>query len=272
MMRYGVALILGLVATLGSPVCEAGTTPVDAGTQWQFALTPYIWLPSVSGTTRFTLPAGGTDASTGPYNYLQHLQFALMLQGEARKGDWSLFADTIYLNFGRDGSSVNTRNGVFGVNETQRSFQTGLSGAVIQLGSGYTVVRRPWGTVDAILGMRYLGVNESLDASFSATSGSGRTVGSALHTSASQSIFDGFTGVRGRLSITEDGRWYVPYYLDVGAGSSKFTWQAMGGVGYAAKWGDLNLTYRYLAFYGSGDQLVQTLRFNGPSMSATFRF
>ena len=38
------------------------------------------------------------------------------------------------------------------------------------------------------------------------------------------------------------------------------------------KWGELSLTYRYLAFYGSGDQLVQTLRFNGPSVAATFRF
>jgi hypothetical protein len=38
------------------------------------------------------------------------------------------------------------------------------------------------------------------------------------------------------------------------------------------KWGDVSLTYRYLSFHGSGDQLVQTLRLNGPSLAATFRF
>ncbi len=90
--------------------------------------------------------------------------------------------------------------------------------------------------------------------------------------SPSQDIFDGFAGVRGQVSLTSDGRWIVPYYLDIGAGTSRFTWQASGGVGYAWKWGDASLTYRYLAFYGSGDQLVQTLRFNGPSANVTFRF
>ncbi|WP_175107586.1 hypothetical protein [Pararobbsia alpina] len=44
---------------------------------------------------------------------------------------------------------------------------------------------------------------------------------------------------------------------------------AMAGVGYAMKWGGVSLSYRFLAFYGSSDQLVQTLRLNGPALSAT---
>jgi hypothetical protein len=32
-----------------------------------------------------------------------------MLQGEARKGDWSIFVDAIYLNFGRHSTTVQTR-------------------------------------------------------------------------------------------------------------------------------------------------------------------
>ncbi|CAB3801267.1 hypothetical protein LMG28138_04984 [Pararobbsia alpina] len=43
----------------------------------------------------------------------------------------------------------------------------------------------------------------------------------------------------------------------------------MAGVGYAMKWGGVSLSYRFLAFYGSSDQLVQTLRLNGPALSAT---
>jgi hypothetical protein len=93
-----------------------------------------------------------------------------------------------------------------------------------------------------------------------------------LNVSTIENIFDGIAGVRGRLFITGDSRWYVPFYLDAGTGTSKFTWQAMTGIGYAMKWGDVSLTYRYLAFYGSGDQLVQTLRFNGPSLNVIFRF
>lgn len=87
-----------------------------------------------------------------------------------------------------------------------------------------------------------------------------------------QDIYDGFVGVRARVSLTGDGRWYLPFYLDVGTGTSDVTWQAIAGVGYAMKWGDITLSYRYLALYGSGDQFVQTLRLNGPALSATFRF
>ncbi|QBR01454.1 hypothetical protein [Paraburkholderia pallida] len=261
-----------LIGGACAPVVAAGPDSVDTGAGWQFALTPYLWLPSVSGTARFTLPNGGADASTGPYNYLQNLRFALMVQGEARKGDWSIFGDAIYLNFGRHGSNVNAFNTSLGSGETQRSVETSLSGGLVEVGGGRTVVQRPWGNVDAILGMRYLGVKETLDASFSASTEGGASANPEVHVSEVQNIVDGFAGVRGRLLLSGDGRWYVPYYLDIGTGSSKFTWQAMSGIGYGAKWGDVSLTYRYLAFYGSGDQLVQTLRFNGPSANVTFRF
>lgn len=261
-----------LIGGVCAPALAAGADAAEAGTGWQFALTPYLWLPSVGGTLRFTLPSGGADASTGPYNYLQHLRFALMVQGEARKGEWSLFGDAIYLNFGRHGSNVNAFNNALGSAETQRSVETSLSGGLVEVGGGRTVVQRPWGNVDAIVGMRYLGVKATLDASFSASVDGGPSANPDVHASEVQNVFDGFAGVRGRLLLTGDGRWYVPYYLDVGTGSSRFTWQAMSGVGYAAKWGDVSLTYRYLAFYGSGDQLAQTLRFNGPSANVTFRF
>ncbi|MDR3096999.1 MAG: hypothetical protein LBV73_07985 [Paraburkholderia sp.] len=255
-----------------APAPAAATAPAAEGTGWQFALTPYLWLPSVGGTMHFTLPSGGADASTGPYNYLSHLRFALMVQGEARKGEWSVFGDAIYLKFGRHGSNINTFDNALGSAESQRDVETSLRGMLIQVGGGKTVMQKPWGNMDAIAGLRYLGVKETLDATFAASTGGGASANPDIHTSQNQDIFDGFVGVRGRVFLTGDGSWFVPYYLDIGTGTSKFTWQAMSGVGYAAKWGDVSLTYRYLAFYGSGDQLVQTLRFNGPSANVTFRF
>ncbi|HEX4674384.1 MAG TPA: hypothetical protein VH209_03595 [Steroidobacteraceae bacterium] len=250
----------------------AVSAPGDAGEQWQIGVGPYLWLPTVSGTLRFTVPGGGADASSGPYNYLQNLRFLLMLQGEARKGDWSVFADAIYLNFGRHESSVNATSGVLGTREIQQDVQTGFAGTLVQVGGGRTVVRQEWGYVDAIAGMRYLGVNETLDASIGATVGSGPGANSDFHIAQRQNIYDGFAGLRGRAAITRDGAWYIPFYLDVGAGSSKFTWQALTGLAYAAKRVDVSLLYRYLAFYGSGNQLVQTLRFSGPSVNVTFKF
>ncbi|WP_250519195.1 hypothetical protein [Caballeronia sp. ATUFL_M1_KS5A] len=239
---------------------------------WQFAITPYLWLPTVGGTLQFSLPGGGADASTGPYNYLQNLKFVFMLQGEARKGDWSIFADAVYLRFGRHESSVNAANGLFGPLNSERSFETSLRGTLIQVGGGRTVIGTSWGNVDAVLGVRYLGIKTTLDAAAMGSLSTRASLSRAVDVTQVQNIVDGFAGVRGRVLITSDGRWYLPFYLDAGAGSSKFTWQALTGVGYSMKWGDLSLTYRYLAFYGSGDQLVQTLRFNGPSVNAMFRF
>ncbi|WOD14433.1 hypothetical protein [Paraburkholderia kirstenboschensis] len=145
-------------------------------------------------------------------------------------------------------------------------------GTLVQLGRQSHCCASGVGTRDAIAGLRYLGVKAILDAAIGTTGGSGPGTSSDFHVAQMQNIFDGFAGVRGRAAITEDGAWYIPFYLDVGTGSSKLTWQALTGLAYAAKWVDVGLIYRYLAFYGSGNQLVQTLRFSGPGLNVTFKF
>ncbi|MFM0309585.1 hypothetical protein P0D71_17510 [Paraburkholderia sp. RL17-383-BIF-A] len=170
---------------------------------------------------RFSLPDGGeADASTGPYNYLQHLRFAAMLQGEARKGDWSIFVDAIYLNFGRHSTTVQTRGSGNLERESEGSGETSFKGTLIQLGGGRTIAVLPRATFDAIAGVRYLGVSSSLDASVNASlGGSGAGFNPTFHMSQRQDIYDGFVGVRARVSLTGDGRWYLPFYLDVGTGT-----------------------------------------------------
>jgi len=84
-------------------------------------------------------------------------------------------------------------------------------------------------------------------------------------------LWDGVVGFRGSARLGA-GNWFVPYYLDAGAGTSKFTWQAVVGVGYSFGWGDLLLVYRYLSFEQGDDQPVQRLEFAGPALGATFHF
>jgi hypothetical protein len=226
----------GLVAAdnVVRPAPAVPAAPFDASSHWSFAVSPYVWLPRVSGSMRFTGPgtadgfgSRSVDASTGPYNYLQDLKFASMIQGEARKGDWSVFADTVLLSFGKRGASVN--NAASGTAPgVQRSAETAMRGAMVELGGGFTVLRRPRAIVDVIGGLRYLGAKGTFDARFDVPGGGTR----GAHTSQSADIVNGFAGVRGRIAMTQDGRWYVPFYLDAGTGSSKVTWQAMTGVGY----------------------------------------
>src|SRR5262245_22601279 len=79
--------------------------------EWSDSLTPYLWLPNLNGTLKYTLPpSNGSDASveTGPNDYLGNLSAVLMLSAEARKGRWAIFGDVIYLKFESEESSVKT--------------------------------------------------------------------------------------------------------------------------------------------------------------------
>ncbi len=79
------------------------------GDQWRFALTPYLWLPNVDGTLKFSVPpgAGGSPSvEVGPNSYLENLDFALMLAGEARRGNWAIISDLIYLDFSNEDGAV----------------------------------------------------------------------------------------------------------------------------------------------------------------------
>jgi len=82
--------------------------------------------------------------------------------------------------------------------------------------------------------------------------------------------WDGVHGVEGHVRLGE-GRWFMPYNLDVGTGSSDWTWQALLGVGYAFDWGEVNLSIRNLSYEFNGNNDAD-LRMTGPTLGATFRW
>jgi hypothetical protein len=49
-----------------------GSYAQPSGNEWQFAITPYLWLPNVDGTLKYAVPPGGggsPDGEVGPNNY-----------------------------------------------------------------------------------------------------------------------------------------------------------------------------------------------------------
>ncbi len=78
-------------------------------------------------------------------------------------------------------------------------------------------------------------------------------------------------GVKGRAALSADRRCYAPYCVDVGAGDSKLTWQAVGGVGCSFGWGDVVATWRDLDDEVKSGNPMESLTFSGPSISAVFR-
>ena len=84
--------------------------------------------------------------------------------------------------------------------------------------------------------------------------------------------WDAVVGVRGRAVFGSEGKWFVPYYLDLGTGESSFTWQAMTGVGYTFGWGDVVGAWRYTDYQMKSGSPVAEINFNGPAIAVAFRW
>ena len=81
-------------------------------------------------------------------------------------------------------------------------------------------------------------------------------------------------GLRGK-AFFGDGRWFVPYYIDVGTGAGQIgnqTWEAFTGAGYAFSHGQtLLVTWRSLNYDSfSPVSHVQKLSMGGPLLGYTF--
>ena len=303
------ALLFGMGCAGVAQAQSSNASPAWGGSSdtWRFSLTPYIWLPTINAKIQYELPPGGIGGGIGgggggigggggsggsgigdgliateigPNQYLTKLNFALMLNGEARRGPWSVMVDYIGVRASGTGS-VLTDVTVGG----NRLPNIG-SGAVVDTGSttkiktalwnvvgGYTIAHSPALHVDAIAGARFGRLEANFDWSLSATvtlPNNTPVLGRTGSIEASRNPFDGIVGLRGRYRF--DDNWSMPYYVDVGAGTSKFTWQALLGVAYTFGWGDVVLSYRHLNLQDDNNEVFRKFTLSGPSIGATFRF
>ena len=101
--------------------------------------------------------------------------------------------------------------------------------------------------------------------------GNGATFGGVGSVSGSGEIWNGISGLRGRIRTGNVGL-FIPYYFDIGAGGSNLTWQIASGLGYHANLADVSLTYRYLSFEQSSGATLQRLTIKGPMLAVNFSF
>jgi opacity protein-like surface antigen len=258
-------------------LASAQAAPPAYDGEWHYTVTPYLWLPNVNGNFKYSLPPGSgssAESEVGPNSYLENLQGVLMLSGEARRNEWAVIGDLIYLDFGNQESHVTSvgGSGISVPRERNLGTSTDLKGWTWMLAGSYTTWRNDSASVDLMAGVRLLhmeaGLNWNLDASIP---GSGFTFERSGSVERSDTVLDAIIGVRGRVWFGND-KWFVPYHLDVGGGESSLTWQALAGVGYAFAWGEVQLSWRELAYEMSGDKLLQDIRFSGPALGLSWRF
>ena len=267
-------------ASLAPVAAAAEPDPYDGA--WHYALTLYGWAPGVKGTFNFDLPEGliipqpglGATASgsVSPDSYLSSLKFAAMVSGEARKGDGAIVADLIYADLANLKSHVKDVQGPNGsvTLPLDEDVNLGLRATILTVAGSYTVARNDSGAIDLLAGVQYAGIRSSFDWNFSGPNGVLTRSGGA---SESVNLWDAIIGVRGRVKLSDDGAWFLPYEADIGAGNaSNWTWQAYAGVGYRFDWGDLILAFRNISYDQSGDKHLQSVSLTGPLLGVTFHW
>jgi hypothetical protein len=145
----------------------------------------------------------------------------------------------------------------------------GVRAAIWTLAPSYTVVHNDIGSLDIIAGFRYTSTRISLSYELSGPRDRLMRGGGFWPTSDST---DGILGVKGRLLLTPDGKWYLPYEADAGLGNKNWQWNMILGVGYHFHWGDVTLAGRNLSYNTTGNQAIQSVRMTGPLLGATLRW
>jgi hypothetical protein len=270
-------LVLAAGALALAVPAAATVDPYDGA--WHFSLTPYVWLPNMNGNVNAQVhglrPAAqaavrdvALSTEIGPNDYLENLKFGILATGEARKGLWSVFTDIIYMDFGDQKSHVRNITGPDGraLSVLNRDVTVGLSATLWTLAGAYTVVHSPTWNLDVLAGFRYAGIDTDVKWSLS---GSRDFLDAAGHSSQDATEWDGIVGVKGQVRLG-DGHWFVPYYADIGTGSSNWTWQALLGLGYSFGWWDVNLSIRSLSY--DFDEKDADLRMTGPALGVSFRW
>jgi opacity protein-like surface antigen len=239
----------------------AQTDPSESQDQWEFTAAFYLWGTDVGGQT-----IDGSAVEVEFSDLVDILEMGFMGAFAARKNDWSFLTDVFYFDLAAsETADLSIPVGPIQVPVTTTTdFE--LEGWILHFVGGYELYSERKSRVDLIGGVRYLDLDMDLFLELASLGpGQSRTVAESLTT------WDGIIGLKGRTALGE--RWYLPYYFDIGAGESEFTWQAAAGIGFQAgqSW-DLALVYRHLEWDLDSARVIDVLNYSGPTFGVVLRW
>lgn len=238
--------------------CALALFAAPAGAQstdWEFALSPYAWVPGVSTSTE--TGRGRIDVDTSASEALADLDFALMGAFEARKGRWGLILDLLYADLSASESTP------LGILWSDAKVETRLTAFTVY--AGYRVVENDRASLDLLGGARsyWLDLDLSLEP--------GRLEGRSR--SLSENWADPVFGLRGRYAFND--KWFATALVDAGgfAGGSDQSWQGFASVGYQfdERW-SIQGGWRYMSIEKDVDGQDVEVGLNGPILGFTARF
>jgi hypothetical protein len=247
----------------------------SASEDWKWGATIYGWFPSIGGNSSFPSGGGGgSNINVSSQQVIDALKMAFMGSLEGKKGEWGFWTDVVYADFGASKSALRDFNlGGAGLpaNVSADLSLNQTSWIWTTVGS-YSLVAKPEYTSDVIAGARLVDMKQRLNWSFNGDIAGLPLPGPTGSAEDSISNWDAVVGFKGRASFGADRKWFVPYYVDVGAGQSKLTWQAIAGLGYEFNWGSVLATWRYTSYELKSGSLIQSVYLSGPTIGVAFRW
>jgi hypothetical protein len=240
------ALMLGAVAT---PAAAQGAAPEG----WQVTVAPYFMGASMNGTTAVAGREVSVDVAFS--DIMKNLEFGVMGFAVARKGQWGVGGDAIWMALGANRSATNF---------------PGVSGSadVNQGAFSFYGLRRLGESADLFFGAR---VN-TLQAALSFT-GPLAPVG----VDQTKTWVDPIVGLQ--LRTRGDSRWHAQIYGEIGGfgAGSDLTWQAFPTVGFrVSKAASIDFGYRWMDIdYASGEGAAAfkyDVLTQGPVLGFVFKF
>ncbi|MBS0320293.1 MAG: hypothetical protein JSR18_07100 [Proteobacteria bacterium] len=270
-------LALASVATLASasyaPAATAQSADAWNANDWHYNLVIYGYFPEIGGNSKFPARTGGSDLGVDANTIINALKFAAMGTFEATNNHWGFLADVLYMDLG------GSKNGTRDVSIDGHPLPVGVTanasldikGTILELAGTYRLMTSPSGTLDLVGGARMLNYKQTLGWEFSADLGPdqpSRTGNSDI----SVTNWDAIIGVKGRVAFGDNHEWFIPYYADVGTGDSDLTWEALAGLGYSFKWGDVVAAWRYIKYDFKSGSAFEDAYFNGPMLGVAFHW
>ena len=226
MRRSGAALAAAIAVVLaGSPAEAEDAAP--AATPWKLSVTPYAWATSLHGHAGVAGKRADVDVSFS--DVLDHLNGAVMLDLELRKGRFALMSNSVYANLEDNSSTGQDR---IKIDTTANMLIQGLA-ATWRVGTWQLAEFDRAGplsvAVDPYAGIRYTYLDTELKGKLDLPN---LGVNAKRTAESDQNWVDPIIGLRTIWTLGD--RFSLIAAGDIGGTStnSDYSWQAIGLVGY----------------------------------------
>jgi hypothetical protein len=264
-----------VAAALAAPMLFASTAATaQTADSWKWQASIYAYLPDISGRTTFPETGGSGGSTLDAETILDNLKMTFMGNIEASNGRWGVFTDAVYMDIGNTKSGYRdfTLGGAALPAGVAANVSYDLKGWAWTLAGTWRVASDPASKMDVLLGARLFDLRQTFGYEVTGDVGSIPVAGRAGTSEAKLSNWDAIVGVKGRFAFGDGGKWFVPYYADIGTGESDLTFQVMGGLGYSFGWGDIIGVWRYLDYDMKSGKKIESMTFNGPAIAAVFHW